>query len=81
MLQHFNFGNYNNQLKLYTPDVKNPLAPLPEYINLDTIEIIKLSLPCGCYKTWSRPEFFNNEKDYQNEINVISEELILKMMI
>ena len=74
--------NYNNPIKKLYNSVMlrtHGTIAISEYINSDSIRYYKIKPPLvAVIKRGIDLNFFNNEKDYQNEIKVISEELELK---
>ena len=74
--------NYNNPIKKLYNSVMlrtHGTIAISEYINSDSIRYYKIKPPLvAVIKRGIDLNFFNNEKDYQNEIKVISEQLDLK---
>ena len=74
--------NYNNPIKKLYNSVMlrtHGTIAISEYINSDSIRYYKIKPPLvAVIKRGIDLNFFNNKKDYQNEINAISEELNIK---
>ncbi len=74
--------NYNNPIKKLYNSVMlrtHGTIAISEYINSDSIRYYKIKPPIvAVIKRGIDLNYFNNEKDYQNEINAISEEHNIK---
>ena len=74
--------NYNNPIKKLYNSVMlrtHGTIAISEYINSESIRYYKIKPPLvAVIKRGIDLNFFNNKKDYQNEINAISEELNIK---